>query len=174
MTRVLELQFQHQFVGAQSLQSCLILWDPRHCNLQGSSLHWIFLERILEWVPMLSSSESSWPRDWTHISCVSCTAGRLFYHWATRETLSISPFKEYSELISFRADWFSHLAVQGTLKSLFQHHNSKASILWCSALFVVPTLIYICDYWRKPYFWLHRHLLSKWYLCFLICCLGLS
>ena len=50
---------------------------------------------------------------------------------------SISPSKEYSELISFRIDWFDLLAVQGTLMSLFQHHNSKASILWCSTFFMV-------------------------------------
>ena len=51
-------------------------------------------------------------------------------------TFSISPFNEYSELISFRIDWFDHLAVQGTLKSLLQHHISKASILWHSAFFI--------------------------------------
>ena len=44
---------------------------------------------------------------------------------------------EYSGLISFRMDWFDLLAVQGTLKSLLQHHNSKASILWCSAFLMV-------------------------------------
>ena len=47
----------------------------------------------------------------------------------------ISPFNEYSRLISFRIDWFDLFAVQGTLKSLFQHHSSKASILWCSTFF---------------------------------------
>ena len=52
-------------------------------------------------------------------------------------SFSISPSNEYSELISFRMDWFELLAVQGTLKSLLQHHSSKASILWCSALFIV-------------------------------------
>ena len=51
--------------------------------------------------------------------------------------LSISPSNEYSGLISFRIDWFDLLAVQGTLKSLLQHHSSKASILWCSAFFIV-------------------------------------
>ena len=51
-------------------------------------------------------------------------------------SFSISPFYEYSELISFRIDWFDLLAVQGTLKSLFQHHSSKASILWCSPFFI--------------------------------------
>ena len=49
---------------------------------------------------------------------------------------SISFSNEYSELISFRMDWFDLLAVQGTLKSLLQHHSSKASILWCSAYFI--------------------------------------
>ena len=52
-------------------------------------------------------------------------------------SFSISPSNEYSELISFRMDWFELLAVQGTLKSLLQHHSSKASILWCSAFFIV-------------------------------------
>ena len=49
----------------------------------------------------------------------------------------ISPSNEYSALISFRMDWLDLLAVQGTLKSLLQHHSSKASILWCSAFFIV-------------------------------------
>ena len=50
---------------------------------------------------------------------------------------SISPSNEYSGMISFRIDWLDLLAVQGTLKSLFQHHSSKASILRCSAFFTV-------------------------------------
>ena len=50
---------------------------------------------------------------------------------------SISPFNEYSGLISFRMDWLDLLAVQGTLKSLLQHHSSKASILRCSAFVIV-------------------------------------
>ena len=59
-----------------------------------------------------------WPKDWSF-------------------SFSISPSKEYSGLISFRTDWFDLLAVQGTLKSLLQHHSSKASILGCSAFFMV-------------------------------------
>ena len=50
---------------------------------------------------------------------------------------SISPSNEYLELISFRIDWFDLLAVQRTLKSLLQHCSSKASVLWCSAFFMV-------------------------------------
>ena len=52
-------------------------------------------------------------------------------------SLSISPSNEYSGLISFRMDWLDLLAVQGTLKSLLQHHSSKVSILWHSAFFTV-------------------------------------
>ena len=52
-------------------------------------------------------------------------------------SFSIRPSNEYSRLISFRMDWLDLLAVQGTLKSLLQHHSSKASILLCSALFIV-------------------------------------
>ena len=52
----------------------------------------------------------------------------------------MSPSTEYSGLISFRMDWMDLLAVQGTLKSLLQHHSSKASILQCSAFFTVKTL----------------------------------
>ena len=52
-------------------------------------------------------------------------------------SFSISPFSDYSGLISFRMDWLDLLAVQETLKSLFQHQSSKASILWCSAFFMV-------------------------------------
>ena len=52
-------------------------------------------------------------------------------------SFSISPSSEYSGLISFRIDWFDLLAVQGTLKSLLQHHSSKESILWHSTFFIV-------------------------------------
>ena len=61
-------------------------------------------------------------------------------------SFSISPSSEHPGLISFRMDWLDLLAVQGTLKSPLQHHSSKASILWCSAFFMVqlPRTIYCC------------------------------
>ena len=61
----------------------------------------------------------------------------LCIKWPKYWSFSISPSNEYSGLISFRTDWFDLLAVQGTLKSLLQHHSSKASILWHSAFFIV-------------------------------------
>ena len=63
----------------------------------------------------------------------------LFMRWPKYWSLSfnISPSNGQSGLICFRMDWLDLLAVQGTLKSLLQHHSSKASILWCSAFFIV-------------------------------------
>ena len=57
--------------------------------------------------------------------------------WSKYWSFSISPFSEYSGLISFRINWFDLLAVQRTLKSHLQPHSSKASVLWCSAFFMV-------------------------------------
>ena len=64
-----------------------------------------------------SALSIKWPKNWSF-------------------SFSISPSNEYSELISFRIDWFDLLAVQGTLKSLLPLHNLKASFLWCSAFFM--------------------------------------
>ena len=61
----------------------------------------------------------------------------LHIKWPEDWSFSISPSNEYSGLISFRTDWLDLLEVQGTLKSLLQHHSSKASILWHSAFFIV-------------------------------------
>ena len=60
---------------------------------------------------------------------------RWLKYWSF--SFSISPSNEYSGLISFRKDWFDLLVVQRTLKSLLQHHSSRASILWCSGFFIV-------------------------------------
>ena len=74
-------------------------------------------------------------------------------------SFSISPSSEFSGLIFFRIDWFDFLAVQGTLKSLLQQHNLKASVLWCSALWSKSHI----HTWllEKPEFWLDRRLLAK-------------
>ena len=65
------------------------------------------------------------------------TSGGQSFRWPKGFSLSISPSNEHPGLISFRMDWLDLLAVQGTVKSLLQHHSSKASILWHSAFFTV-------------------------------------
>ena len=64
-------------------------------------------------------------------------------------SFNISPSNEYSGLISFRMDWLDLLAVQGTLKSLLQHHSLKASILWGRSFVYSPTLTPLHDYWKN-------------------------
>ena len=70
---------------------------------------------------------------------VFCNESVLHIRWPKYWSFSfkISPSNEHSGLISFRMDWLDLLAVQGTLKSLLQHHSSKASILWCTVFFTV-------------------------------------
>ena len=81
---------------------------------------------------------------------------RVFFNESAQVTkywsFSISPSNEYSGLISFRIDWFDLLALQGTLKSLLQHHSSKASIFWCSAFFTVQLSHPYYDYWKNHSF----------------------
>ena len=89
--------------------SCPTLYNPVDCSLPGSSFHGIFQARILQWVAISFSMGSSWPKDWTHISCVSCIAGRFFHRWAIWEvniltliTLAISllPFMQCNMIIA--------------------------------------------------------------------------
>ena len=70
--------------------------------------------------PSISALRIRWPKYWSF-------------------SFSISPSNEYSVLISFRIDWLELLAIQGTLKSLLQHHSPKVSSLWCSAFFMVQS-----------------------------------
>ena len=76
---------------------------------------------------------------------IFCNESALLMRWPKFWSFSfnISPSNEYSGLISFRMDWLDLLAVQGTLKSLLQHHSSKALILQCSAFFMVQ-ISHIC------------------------------
>ena len=87
-------------------------------------------------------------------------------------SFSISPSNEHPGLISFRLDWLDLLAVQGTLKSLLQHHSSKASILWFSA-FCIVQLSHPYMTTGKTKAWTGQTFVGKC-LCFLICYLGWS
>ena len=89
-------------------------------------------------------------------------------------SFSISPSREYSGLISFRIDFFDLLALQGTFKSLLQHHNLKASFLQCSPFSMVQLSHPYINYWKDHNLDYMELWQKKICLCFLIHCLGLS
>ena len=92
-----------------ALQLCPTLCDPMDYSLPGSSVHEILQSRILEWVAMLSSRGSSWPRDWTSISCI---AVRFFTQWATWETLTCQTrgwfYKKYKRTTVWAWGWVTN------------------------------------------------------------------
>ena len=151
---------------AVHLRSCLLMWlssvtqlcptlcNPMDCSIPGLPLHHQLLEPAKTHVHQVSDAiQPSQP-----LSSPSSPAFSLsqyqryfpmsqFFAWGG-QSIGASPsvneyslmneyFHEYSGLISFRINWFDLLGVQGTLKSLLQHHSSKASILQCSAFFIV-------------------------------------
>ena len=129
-------------------QSCPTLCEPMNCSTPGLPVHHQlpeFTQTHVHWVgdaiqpsnslsspspPALNLSQCHW--DFPNESVLPI---RWPKYWSF--SFSISPSNEYSGLISFRMDWLDLLIVQGNLKSLPQHHSSKASVLWCSALFLV-------------------------------------
>ena len=128
-------------------QLCLTLCDPMDCSMPGLPVHHQLPELAQTHVhqvgdaiqpshPLLSPSL---PASVFPSIRVFSNASVLRIRWPKYWSFSfnISPYNEYSGLISFRMNWFDLLAVQGTLKSLLQHHSSKASILQCSASFMV-------------------------------------
>ena len=129
-------------------QSCLTLCNPMNCSTprppcpsptpgvysNSCPLSWWCHPTISSSVIPFSSCPQSFP------ASGSFQVSQLFVdltpkYWSF--SFSISPSHEHSGLISFRMDWLDLLAVQGTLKSLLQHHSSKASVLQCSAFFIV-------------------------------------
>ena len=116
------------------------------CSTPGCPVHHQLLELAQTHVPQVGdATQPSHPLLSPFFSCLqsfppsgSFPMSQLCIRWPNYWSFSfnISPSNEYSGLISFRMDWFDPLAVQGTLKSLLQHHSSKASILWHSAFFM--------------------------------------
>ena len=129
------------------VQSCPTLCDPMDCSTPGIPVHYQLPEpaqthahgvgdAIQPSHPLSSPSPPAFNLSQHQVfSKESVLHIRWPKYWSF--SFSISPSNEYSGLISFRIDWFDLLAVQGTLKSLLQHHSSKASILQHSAVFVV-------------------------------------
>ena len=134
-------------------QSCLTLCNPTDCSVPGLPLHHRL--PLHHQLPELTQTHVHNPvMPFNHFTLcrpfllppsifpsirVFSNESVLHIRWPKywSFSFSISLSSEYSGLISFRIDWFNVPAVQGTLRSLFQHHSSKASILWCSASFIV-------------------------------------
>ena len=127
-------------------QSCPTLCNPMNCSMPGLPVHHQLLEFTQTHVHQvgdaiqpshpLSSPSPPAPNPSQHQSLFQSTLHmRWPKYWSF--SFSISPSKEHPGLISFRMDWLDLLAVQGTLKSLLQHHSSKASILRHSAFFTI-------------------------------------
>ena len=123
---------------------CLTLCNPMDCCMQAflsftisrsllklTSIELVMLSNhLILCRPLLLPSIFPTIRVFSN-KLVLCIKGPKYW------SFSIRPSNEYLDLISFGIDWFDLLAAQGTLKSLLKHHNSKASILWCSAFFMV-------------------------------------
>ena len=127
---------------------CLTLCNPTNCSMPGFSVHHYHTLSL----PILMSTQSVMPSNHLIFYRPLLLLPSIFpsirvfsnelalclrwpKYWSF--SFSISPFNEYSGLISFRIDWLDLLAVQGTLKSLLQHHSLKASVFQCSAFFIV-------------------------------------
>ena len=113
-------------------QASLSITNPQACPNSCPLSWWCYPINSASVIPFSSclqsfSASGSFPGSFLHI--------RWPKDWSF--SFSISPSNEYSGLISFRMDWLDLLAVQGTLKRLLQHHCSEASVLWCSAFFMV-------------------------------------
>ena len=172
-----------QVVTCSVAQLCPSLWRPMNCSTPGLSVH--------HQLPELAQIHIHWDSDAIQsshpLSSLSPPAFSLSQHqglfkWASSShqwpkywsfSFSISPSNEYSGLISFRMDCLDLLAVQGTLKSLLQHHSSKVSIFWCSAFFIAH-LSHPYMTTGKTIAFTRRPLLVKECLYLLICCLGWS
>ena len=129
-------------------KSCLTLCDPMDCSMPGFPVHHQlpeFTQTLVHWVgdaiqpsQPLRSPLLLMPSIFPSVRIFSNKQAlhiKWWKYWSF--SFSFSPSNEYSGLISFRIDWFNLLAIQGTLKSLLQHHNSKASILQHSVFFMV-------------------------------------
>ena len=118
--------------GLQHIRLPCSALSPRACLNSHPLSQWCH-PTISSSVTPFSSCPQSFPASGSLNESTLCIKWSKYWSFS----FSISPSNEYSGLIFFRIDWLDLLAVQGTLKSLLQHHSSKASNLWCSAFFMV-------------------------------------
>ena len=126
---ILGLPVHHQLLESTQIHTTESVMPSNHLILCRPLL---ILPSIFPSIRVFSNESAlciSWPKYWSF-------------------SFNISPSNEHPGLISFRMHWLDLLAVQGTLKSLLQHHSSKASIFWCSAFFIVQ-LSHPQDYWKN-------------------------
>ena len=128
-------------------QSCLTLCNHRDCSMPSFPVHHQLLELTQTHVCRVGDAiQPSHPLSSPSPPAFHFSQHQGLFQWVSSLhqvakywsfSFGISPSNEHSRLISFRMDWLDLLAVQGTLKSLLQHHSSKPSILQCSAFFIV-------------------------------------
>ena len=133
-------------VSVSSVQSCLTLCDSMNRSMPGLPVHYQLLEFTQTHVHWVGDAfQPSHPLSSPSPSNLNLSQHQGLFKWVTlwirwpkycSFSFNTSPSNEHPGLISFRIDWLVLLAVQGTLKSLLQHHISKASILWHSAFFI--------------------------------------
>ena len=167
MSQLGQVSLKKQWLAfvVQSLNHVWLLVIPgtlQHASLPSTSLFpefWSHSCPLSWWYYLtISSSAASFPFAFnlSHYQVFFFffpSASALHIMWSNYWTIrfSIGPSNEHSGWISFMIDWLDLLAVQRTLKNLLQHHNSKASILWCSTFFVVQ-LLSVHDYWKNQSF----------------------
>ena len=135
---------QSMLCYAKSLQSCPTLCNTMYCSTPGFPVHYQLLEHIQTHIHCVGDAiEPSHPLSSPSPPAFNLSQHQGVFHESVLHigwpkywsfSFSISPSSEHPGLISFRMDWLDLLTVQETLKSLLQHHSSKASILQCSAL----------------------------------------
>ena len=137
------------------IKSCLTLCNPTDCSTPGFPVHHQLLELTQthgHWVG--DAIQPSYPLSSPLPPAFNLSQHQGLFQWVNTShevakvlsfSFSIIPSKEIPGLMPFRMDGLDLLAVQGTLKSLLQHHNSKASLFWCSAFFIVQ-LSYLCSF----------------------------
>ena len=168
MAKVLELQHKHQsfhwilqsimrcFSQFSSVaQLCPTLCNPMNYCTAGLPVYHQLPEFNQTYVHLFGDAlQPSHPLSSPSPPAPSLSQHQSLFQWVNSShevakiwnfSFSISPSSEHQGLISFRMDWLDLLTVQGTLKSLFQHHSSKASILWCSAIFIVQVYTWLLE-----------------------------
>ena len=184
LSLIVDFQLLSSVEFSSVTQSCPTLCNPMDCSTPGLPVHHQLSRSLLKLMSIESVMPSNHlilghplllpPSVFLSIRVFSNeSVVRIRWPKYCSFSFSVSPFNEYSGLISFRMDWLELFAVQGTLKSFLQHHSSKASFLQCSAFFIVQRLhSYITS--EKTIALTRRTFVDKVMSLLFNCCLGWS